>query len=86
MFYSNKDSFDTIIDWIKKEVVEFNLITEEKELLLRQKVAELKQVFESSSLDDLKNLKFSSETDELKLTGKSKTKPEKPEIISDENK
>jgi hypothetical protein len=71
MFYSESDSFDTIINWVKESVIDMNIEVELKEELLRQKVAQLKEVFETSSLDELKGMKFSSETDVLKLTGKS---------------
>lgn len=79
MFYSESDSFDKIIDWVKKSVIEMNIETELKEELLRQKVAQLKEVFETNSLEELKTMKFSSDTDVLKLkgSGDSNTKKEK---------
>ncbi|MHA2431469.1 MAG: hypothetical protein ACXACC_10645 [Promethearchaeota archaeon] len=77
MFYGeDNETFDTIIDWLKTEVVEMNIEVEQKESLLKQKVAELKEVFESSSLEELKALKFSSKPDVLKLNGSSKNNTE----------
>jgi hypothetical protein len=83
MFYSESDSFDKIIDWVKECVIDMNIEVELKEELLRQKVTQLKEVFETSSLDELKNMKFSSETDVLKLgsTGENNTKTvEEPQV------
>jgi|TARA_R110000803_G_scaffold123890_1_gene191729 hypothetical protein len=83
MFYSESDSFDTIISWVKESVIDMNIEVELKEELLRQKVTQLKEVFETSSLDELKSMKFSSDTDVLKLNGSSDTKKdEKPEVIN----
>jgi hypothetical protein len=79
MFYSEKSSFDEILDWLKSDVIEMNIEVEQKEELLKQKVAQLKEVFENSSLDELKNLKFSSEEDMLKLNSSSKNNTEKEE-------
>jgi hypothetical protein len=80
MFYGeNNEGFDQIIDWLKTEVIEMNIETEQKEELLKQKVAELKEVFESSSLDELKDLKFSSNPDVLKLNNSSKNSKKEEE-------
>lgn len=73
MFYSESDSFDNIIDWVRESVINMNIEVELKEELLRQKVAQLKEVFETSSLDELKGMRFSSDKDVLKLTGSSET-------------
>ena len=91
MFYSESDSFDKIIDWVKESVIDMNIEVELKEELLRQKVTQLKEVFETSSLDELKNMKFSSETNVLKLggTGENNTKTvEEPQVeeLEEENK
>jgi hypothetical protein len=90
MFYSENDSFDKIISWVKESVIDMNIETELKEELLRQKVAQLKEVFETNSLEELKGMKFSSETDVLKLKGSSDTntkKEEEPEVeeLEEEN-
>jgi hypothetical protein len=86
MFYSESDSFDTIIDWVKDSVIDMNIEVEQKEELLREKVAQLKEVFESSSLDELKEMKFSSDTDALKLgnSGNNTKKEEEPETEKEE--
>ena len=79
MFYSESDSFDKIIDWVKESIINMNIETELKEELLRQKVAQLKEVFETNSLEELRNMKFSSDTDVLKLkgSGENNTKKDK---------
>jgi hypothetical protein len=77
MFYSETDSFDDVLDWIKREVIEKNLEIEQKEELLKIKVTQLKEVFENSSLEELKKLSFSSESNVLKL---GKTITEKKEV------
>jgi len=82
MFYSETDSFDKIIDWVKEDVISMNIEVEEKEQLLKQKVAQLKEVFETSSLDELKNLQFSSENDVLKLGGSKVSNNTKKEVKS----
>jgi hypothetical protein len=79
MFYSESDSFDKIIDWVKESVIDMNIEVELKEELLRQKVAQLKEVFETNSLDELKGMKFSSDTDVLKLKGSSDSNTKKAE-------
>lgn len=71
MFYSEKLGFDEILDWLEKNVINYNLELEEKETLLRAKVEELKRVFEQKSIKELNNLKFTTELDMLKLNGKS---------------
>lgn len=87
MFYSESDSFDKIIDWVKKNVIEMNIETELKEELLRQKVAQLKEIFETNSLEELEGMKFSSDTDVLKLNGSTgdNTKKSKEPVISPEH-
>jgi len=67
MFFSDKKSFDEILDFIEEKVINYNLEIEEKEKLLRMKVEELKRVFEDKNLDELNNLKFTTENDSLRL-------------------
>ena len=67
MFYSDKKSFDEIIDFVEEKVINHNLELEEKERLLRMKVEELKRVFESKDLDELNSLKFTTSDPTLKL-------------------
>lgn len=67
MFYSDKKSFDDIIDFVYERVIKHNLELEQKEELLRAKVEELKRVFEDKSLNELNGLKFTTENDSLKL-------------------
>lgn len=81
MFYSETDSFDKILDWLR-DTISMNIETELKEELLKQKVIQLKEVFETSSLDELQNLKFSSESDVLKLGGNSKNNNTEKEVKS----
>lgn len=69
LFYSEEISFDDMVTWLKKDVIDYNLEIEEKERLLKAKVEELKLVFESKSLDELNNLKFTTEENTLKLNG-----------------
>lgn len=73
LFYSETESFDYMVKWLKEEVIDFNLEIEEKQRLLKAKVEELKRVFENKSLDELNNLKFTTEEDSLKLNNQ-KTK------------
>ena len=78
MFYSDKKSFDEIIDFVEEKVINHNLELEEKERLLRMKVEELKRVFENKNLDELNSLKFTTEDQTLKLgTNKKPTPPSK---------
>ena len=86
MFYSEGDSFDTIIDWVKSGVIDMNIEVELKEELLRQKVEQLKEVFETSSLDELKDMEFSSTTDVLKLgsSSVSNTKEDEEQQVTEE--
>lgn len=81
MFYSDKKTFDQIIDFVEEEVIKHNLEIEEKEALLRAKVEELKRVFEDKPLTELNNLKFTTEDDSLKLTSR-KLEKDKLEKIS----
>jgi hypothetical protein len=67
MFYSDKKSFDEIIDFVEEKVINHNLELEEKERLLRMKVEELKRVFENKDLDELNSLKFTTSDPTLKL-------------------
>ncbi len=67
MFYSDKKSFDDIIDFVYEKVIKHNLELEQKEELLRAKVEELKRVFEAKSLNELNGLKFTTEDNSLKL-------------------
>ncbi len=95
MFYSDKKSFDEIIDFVEEKVISHNLELEEKERLLRVKVEELKRVFENKNLVELNSLKFTTEDQSLKLgvdkPKTSKTVKEggdprptlKPEYLSD---
>ncbi len=86
MFYSETDSFDKLINWLKDDVVSMNIEVEQKEELLKQKVSQLKEMFETSSLDELKNLKFSSDDDVLKLSGKGNNNTKKEEPVKDDKK
>lgn len=70
IFFSESLTFDDLLKWFKKDVVEYNLEIEEKERLLKAKVEELKRVFETKNLDELNNLKFTTEDDVLSLTKK----------------
>jgi len=76
MFYSDKKSFDEIIDFVEEEVIAHNLELEQKETLLRAKVEELKRVFEDKSLVELNGLKFTTSDQSLKL-GMNKPNPSK---------
>lgn len=78
MFYSEKKSFDDILDYVENEVIKYNLDLEEKERLLMMKVEELKRVFENKGLDELNNLKFTTEDNTLKLGSKKPQKPTPP--------
>jgi hypothetical protein len=78
MFYSEKISFDDILDYVENEVIRYNLDLEEKERLLMMKVEELKRVFENKDLDELNNLKFTTEDNSLKLGSKKPQKPTTP--------
>lgn len=80
MFYQ-EGSFDEILEWLKTDVIEMNQETEQKEELLKQKVAQLKEVFETSTLEELKNLKFSSDSDILKLNNNKNAKPEEKVVV-----
>ncbi len=73
MFYSDKKSFDEIIDFVEEKVINHNLELEEKERLLRAKVEELKRVFEDKDLDELNSLKFTTSDQSLKLGTKMKS-------------
>jgi len=75
MFYSDKKSFDEIIDFVEEKVISHNLELEEKERLLRMKVEELKRVFENKNLDELNSLKFTTEDQSLKLGTNKKPAP-----------
>lgn len=70
IFYSDTESFDDMLDYIEKGIINYNLEIEEKENLLRAKVEELKRVFESKTLDELNKLKFTTEEESLKLNSK----------------
>lgn len=78
MFYSEKKSFDDILDYVENEVIRYNLDLEEKERLLMMKVEELKRVFENKDLDELNNLKFTTEDNSLKLGSKKPQKSTPP--------
>ena len=80
MFYSDKKSFDEILDYIEDKVIKPNLESEQKETLLRAKVEELKRVFESKNLDELNNLKFTTEDNLLKLSTHNKSLDKKDDI------
>tara|TARA_R110000868_G_scaffold383996_1_gene651347 strand:+ start:368 stop:757 length:390 start_codon:yes stop_codon:yes gene_type:complete len=67
LFYSSTLSFDDMIEWLKVDVIDYNLEIEEKERLLKSKVEELKRVFETKGIDELNNLKFTTEDDLLSL-------------------
>jgi hypothetical protein len=82
LFYSEKETFDYMVNWLKKNVIDYNLEIEEKEKLLKAKVEELKRVFENKSLDELSNLKFTTEEDTLKLGNNKVINNEKLEKIS----
>jgi hypothetical protein len=90
MLYSETESFDNLIDWFSVDVVDMNIEVEQKEELLKEKVAQLKEVFETSTLDELKVLRFSSDTDVLKLGGQSKNnntdKEEKSKVVTEDKK
>jgi len=83
MFYSEKKSFDDILDYVENEVIRYNLDLEEKERLLMMKVEELKRVFENKDLDELNNLKFTTEDNSLKLGSKKTPKPTPSQIIKE---
>ena len=83
MFYSDKKTFDEILDYIENKVINPNLETEEKERLLRIKVEELKRVFEDKNLDELNRLKFTTEDNSLKLGTNKKPLPPQSKIIKE---
>ena len=91
MFFSDRKSFDEILDFIEEKVINYNLEIEEKEKLLRMKVEELKRVFEDKNLDELNRFKFTTEDNSLKLGTNSKTindsvKPEYIKNLDNKNK
>ena len=91
MFFSDRKSFDEILDFIEEKVINYNLEIEEKEKLLRMKVEELKRVFEDKNLDELNRLKFTTEDNSLKLGTNSKAindsiKPEYIKNLDNKNK
>ena len=73
MFYSEKISFDDILDYVENGVIRYNLDLEEKEQLLMMKVEELKRVFEDKDLDELNSLKFTTSDPTIKLGKKKET-------------
>tara|TARA_R110002126_G_scaffold234846_1_gene378775 strand:+ start:37 stop:564 length:528 start_codon:yes stop_codon:yes gene_type:complete len=83
MFYSDKKSFDEIIDFVEEKVISHNLELEEKERLLRMKVEELKRVFENKNLDELNSLKFTTEDQTLKLGTNKKPTPPPSKLIKE---
>jgi hypothetical protein len=83
MFYSDKKSFDEIIDFVEEKVINHNLELEEKERLLRMKVEELKRVFENKNLDELNSLKFTTEDQTLKLGTNKKPTPPPSKLIKE---
>lgn len=83
VFYSNKKSFDDILDYIEEKVINTNLEIEEKERLLRLKVEELKHVFQNKNLDELNNLKFTTEDNSLKLGTSKKPIPSKSIVLKE---
>jgi hypothetical protein len=76
MFYSGTNTFDDIINWVKTDFIDMNLEVEQKELLLKNKVDELKEMFETTSLEDLKKLSFVKTDNTLKLKGSTRNKTE----------
>lgn len=52
------DELENLIEVIE-ELINFNLEKQEKELLFKTKVSELKKLFNSTNLDSLKHLEFS---------------------------
>jgi hypothetical protein len=85
LFYSESVSFDDMIDWLKSDVIDYNLEIEEKERLLKAKVEELKRVFETKNLDELNNLKFTTEEDVLRLSNKKEEVQPEYENNTEEN-
>jgi len=85
MFYSEKISFDDILDYVENEVIRYNLDLEEKERLLMMKVEELKRVFEDKDLDELNSLKFTTSDPTIKLGKKKKPTPPSQMIKEGEN-
>tara|TARA_R110002153_G_C13330512_1_gene497968 strand:- start:6982 stop:7509 length:528 start_codon:yes stop_codon:yes gene_type:complete len=83
MFYSDKKSFDDIIDFVYEKVIKHNLELEQKEELLRAKVEELKRVFEDKSLNELNGLKFTTEDNSLKLGTNKKPTPPPSKMIKE---
>lgn len=83
MFYSDKKSFDEIIDFVEEKVINHNLELEEKERLLRMKVEELKRVFENKDLDELNSLKFTTSDPTLKLGTNKKPTPPPSKLIKE---
>lgn len=72
--YSDSLDFDTMIDWLKTSVIDYNLEIEEKERLLKTKIDELKEVFSTKDLDELNKLTFTTEGDILDLKNNKKEK------------
>ena len=71
MFYSDKLGFDSIIEWLKTDVIKMNIELEQKENLLKSKVEQLKEIFENSSLEELQKMDFGTGREKpLKLGNK----------------
>jgi hypothetical protein len=83
LFYSSTLSFDEMVDWLKDEIIDYNLEIEEKERLLKAKVEELKRVFETKDLDELNNLKFTTEDDLLRLTSTVDNSPKEENEVNE---
>ena len=86
MFYGeNNEGFDEILSWLKTDVIDMNIEVEQKETLLKETVAEVKEVFESSKLEELKELKCTSKPDVLKLNNTNNKTEEKAEEVKQES-
>lgn len=80
MFFSEKDGFDTMLNWLKGSVVEMNIELEQKEQLLKSKVEQLKEIFENSSLEELEKMDFGTSKDNPLKLGNSKNNNTEKEV------
>lgn len=64
---SNDDSTYTALFTVGGEIVKFNLEEEEKEMLFKQKMKELEDIFKTSDLDKLKQIKFTENEEQSGL-------------------
>lgn len=74
LYYSKTRTIDEIIEYVNKNIIQYNIEQEMKNELLVNKINELKTLFQSKSLDELqKSITLNVTTEEPK----SGTEPEK---------